>query len=53
VELEPESCKYTAFQFESHVFHFCRTPYGFKNSLAAFVRALDLALGSGTCTYTL
>jgi hypothetical protein len=40
VELEPSSRKYTAFLFESQVYQFTRTPYGFKNSLSAFVRAL-------------
>jgi hypothetical protein len=35
------------------VYQFTRTPYGFRNSLPAFVRALNLALGSGTCAYAL
>jgi hypothetical protein len=46
VKLHKESRKYTAFLFDSTVYQFKRVPYGFKNSLAAFVRALKTALGS-------
>jgi hypothetical protein len=53
VELEPESRKYTAFLFESQVYQFTRTPYGFRNSLKAFVHALSLELSSETYAYTL
>jgi hypothetical protein len=35
------------------VFQFTRVPYGFKNSLSAFVRALNLALDSTTCVFAL
>jgi hypothetical protein len=45
VELHEESRKYTAFLFDSTVYQFKRVPYGFKNSLSAFVRAIKLALG--------
>jgi hypothetical protein len=51
VELDKESRKYTAFLFDSTVYQFKRVLYGFMNSLAAFVRALKLALGNDTETY--
>jgi hypothetical protein len=51
VELDEESRKYTAFLFDSSVYQFKRVPYGFKNSLAAFVRALKLTLGNDSETY--
>jgi hypothetical protein len=47
-----EDCrKYTAFLFDTTVYQFKRVPYGFKNSLSAFVRALKLALGKDTESY--
>jgi transposase InsO family protein len=48
IPLHKDSRKYTAFLFDSTIYQFKRTPYGFKNSLSAFVRALKLALGGGT-----
>ena len=39
------SRQWTAFQFESSVYQFTTVPYGFKNSLAAFIRALEKVLG--------
>ena len=51
VELDKDSRKYTAFLFDSTVYQFKRVPYGFRNSLPAFVRALKLALGGGTEGY--
>jgi hypothetical protein len=45
IELHKESRTYTAFLFDSTVYQFKRLPYGFKNSLPAFVRAIKLALG--------
>jgi hypothetical protein len=48
VDLHEESRKYTAFLFDSTVYQYKRVPYGFRNSLSAFVRALKLALGGGT-----
>jgi hypothetical protein len=45
IELHEESRKYTAFLFDSTVYQFKRVPYGFKNSLPAFIRAIKLALG--------
>jgi hypothetical protein len=35
------------------VFQFTSLPYDFKNSLSAFVRALNLALDSTTCEFAL
>jgi hypothetical protein len=48
VELHENSRKYTAFLYDSVVYQYKRIPYGFKNSLPAFMRALRLALGNGT-----
>jgi hypothetical protein len=53
VKLDKDSRKYTAFLFDSTVYQFKRVPYGFRNSLPAFVRALKLALGGGTEGYVL
>ena len=47
VPLHEESRKFTAFIFDSTVYQFKRVPYGFKNSLPAFIRAIKLALGGG------
>jgi hypothetical protein len=33
------------FNFEKHVFHFTRVPYGYKSSLLAFIKALQKVLG--------
>jgi hypothetical protein len=51
VELHKESRKYTAFLFDSTVYQFKRVPYGFKNSLSAFIRALRLGLGRDSENY--
>jgi hypothetical protein len=51
VELDQESRKYTAFLFDSTVYQFKRVPYGFRNSLPAFVRALKQTLGVETEEY--
>jgi hypothetical protein len=48
VQLHEEFSRYTAFLFDSTVYQFKRVPYGFKNSLPAFIRAIKLALGSGS-----
>jgi hypothetical protein len=53
IELAPELRKYTAFLFVSQVWQFTRMPYGYKNSFLTFIRAFNLALGSGTCDYAL
>jgi hypothetical protein len=46
VPLGKSSMQWTAFQFESNVYEFSTVPYGFKNSLAAFIRALEKVLGN-------
>jgi hypothetical protein len=51
IELQEDSRKYTAFLFDSTVYQFKRVPYGFKNSLPAFIRAIKLALGGSTTEY--
>jgi hypothetical protein len=48
IELNENSRKYTAFLYDSVVYQYKRLPYGFKNSLPAFMRALRLALGNNT-----
>ncbi|PNF31892.1 hypothetical protein B7P43_G07950, partial [Cryptotermes secundus] len=53
VELHEDSRKYTAFLYDSVVYQYKRVPYGFKNSLPAFMRALRLALGDGTENFVL
>ena len=45
IPLEQFSRQWTAFQFEGNVYQFTTVPYGFKNSLAAFIRALEKVLG--------
>jgi len=52
IPLEQSSRQWTAFQFESNVYQFTTFPYGFKNRLAAFIRALEKVLGeSGLNNY--
>ena len=48
-----ESRKYTSLLFDSQLYQFTRCPYGFRNSLPAFVKALQLTLGSDTHDYAL
>jgi hypothetical protein len=45
IPLASSSRKWTAFNFENRVFQFTRVPYGFKNPLSAFIRALQKVLG--------
>jgi hypothetical protein len=45
VTLAKSSRKWTAFNFKNKVYQFARIPYGYKNSLSAFVRALQKVLG--------
>jgi hypothetical protein len=45
VPLAKSSRKWTAFNFESQVYQFTRVPYGYKNSLSAFIRTLQQVLG--------
>jgi len=51
VPLAEASKKYTAFGFQSKVYQYKRIPYGFRNSLAGFMRALQTVLGDETCGY--
>jgi hypothetical protein len=53
VELAHECRKFTAFLFENQVYQFKRVPYGLRNSLAGFIRALNIALGPDTLGYVL
>jgi hypothetical protein len=45
VPLKETSRQWTAFQFQSKVYQFKTVQYGFKNSLSAFIRALEKVLG--------
>jgi len=45
VPLKETSRQWTAFQFQSKVYQFKTVPYGFKNRLSAFIRALERVLG--------
>jgi len=45
VPLNKGSRKWTAFHFQSRVYQFTLVPYGFKNSLSAFLRTLKGVLG--------
>jgi hypothetical protein len=44
VPLSKDSRKWAAFQFQSRVYQFTSVPHGFKNSLSAFIRALEKVL---------
>jgi len=47
VKLHRSSRKWTSFQFDNQVCQYKVVTYGFKNSLSAFIRALDIVLGDG------
>jgi hypothetical protein len=51
--LEESPRKSTAFQFQKKVYQFTRVPYGFRNSLRAFIRAFQSVLGADTSEYAL
>jgi hypothetical protein len=53
VPLKKSSRIWTAFQFDGQTWQFTRTPFGFKNSLAGFIRALRLVLGTESTDYVL
>jgi len=53
VPLDEASRKYTAFEFQSKVYQYKRIPYGFRNSLAGFMRAFVTVLGDETCGYVI
>jgi hypothetical protein len=48
IQLHTDSRPFTAFLYDSTVYQFKRVPYGFKNSLPAFIRAIKLALGGSS-----
>ena len=45
IPLDEESRKYTAFLYDSKLYHFCRVPFGLKTAGSAFIRALNQVLG--------
>jgi hypothetical protein len=45
VTLRNGSRKWTAFKFQSRVYQFTSVPYGFKDSLSAFIQVLETVLG--------
>jgi hypothetical protein len=47
IPLQKSSRKWTGFQFGNQVYQYKIVPFGFKNSLSAFIRALDMVLGDG------
>jgi hypothetical protein len=51
IELDKDSRKYTAFLFETTVYQYKGVPYGFRNSLSAFIREMKLTLGVETEEY--
>jgi hypothetical protein len=53
IPLEESSRIWTAFNFEGRTYQFTRVPFGFRNSLASFIRALQLVLGSDSTGYVL
>jgi hypothetical protein len=53
IPLEESSRIWTAFHFEGQTFPSNVSPFGFRNSLASFIRALQLVLGSDSTGYVL
>ena len=53
IPLKESSRMWTAFHFEGQTFQFKRVPFGYRNSLASFIRALHLVLGSDSTEYVL
>ena len=51
--LKESSRQWTAFHFQSKVYQFKTVPYGLKNSLSAFIRALERVLGDDEITNNL
>jgi hypothetical protein len=51
IPLRDSSRQYTAFIFDPTVYQYNRTPYVFRNSLSAFVRALRMVLGDDTSEF--
>jgi hypothetical protein len=53
IPLEESSRIWTAFNFDGQTYQFTRVPFGFRNTLASFIRALQLVLGSDSTGYVL
>jgi hypothetical protein len=53
IPLEKSSRQWTAFQLQNKVYQLTRVPYGFRDSLSVFIRALQSVLGNGTSEYAL
>jgi len=53
IPLEESSRIWAAFNFFGKIYQFTRVPFGFRNSLASFIRALQLVLGSDSTGYVL
>jgi hypothetical protein len=53
ISLEESSRIWTAFNFEGQTYQFTRVSFGFRNSSASFVRALQLVLVSVSTGYVL
>jgi len=47
IPLQRSSRKWTRSQFGNQVYQYKVVPYGFKNSLSVFIRALDMVLCDG------
>lgn len=46
IPLYEDSRKYTAFLFESKLYHFRRIPFGIKTAGSPFIRSLNFAIGN-------
>jgi hypothetical protein len=53
IPLEKSSRVWTAFHFDGQTYQLTRVPFGFRNSLASFIRALQYVLGSDSTQYVL
>jgi len=53
IPLEESSRIWTAFNFEGQTYQFTRVPFGFRNSLANFIMALQIVVGSHSTGYDL
>jgi hypothetical protein len=53
IPLEKSLRIWTAFHFEGQTYQFKRVPFGFRNSLASFIRALQIVLGPDSTGYVL
>lgn len=52
VPLNKESRPYTAFLYDSNMYHFCRIPFGLKTAGSGFIRSLSFALRKDFEKYT-